>query len=114
MLIDQQLRLPLLISIIMQFSQQLSGINAIFYYSTTIFTKAGLTEENAQYATIGVGLIMVVVTIVSIPLIDRAGRRTLMLYGLGGMFTASILFTISLLVQVRFTDVFSHLMMIWS
>lgn len=103
---DKQLRLPLLISIAMQFSQQLSGINAILYYSTKIFMKAGFTLETAQLATIGSGVIMVIVTIVSIPLIDRAGRRTLMLYGLGGMCIFSILFMISLLIQVvAFTQV---------
>lgn len=92
--------MPLMISIVMQLSQQLSGITAIFYYSTKIFTNTGLNEEIAQFATIGVGAVMVVITLVSIPLMDRAGRRTLMLWGIGGMFVTSIFFTISLLVQV--------------
>lgn len=65
----------------MQLSQQLSGINAIFYYSTNIFSNSGLTEEAAKYATIGVGAVMVIMTLVSIPLMDKAGRRTLHLYG---------------------------------
>lgn len=72
---------PLVIGIVMQLSQQLSGINAIFYYSTNIFTESGLTEEAAKYATIGVGAVMVIMTLVSIPLMDKAGRRTLHLYG---------------------------------
>ncbi|XP_074600711.1 glucose transporter type 1-like [Brevipalpus obovatus] len=96
---NKQLQMPLMISIVMQLAQQLSGITAIFYYSTKIFTSTGLQEEIAQFATIGVGAVMVVVTLASIPLMDRAGRRTLMLWGLGGMFVASIFFTISLLVQ---------------
>ena len=45
---------------------------------------------------------MVGMTLVSIPLMDRAGRRTLHLWGLGGMFIFSIFITISLLVMVRF------------
>ncbi len=49
---------------------------------------------------IGVGAIMVGMTLVSIPLMDRAGRRTLHLWGLGGMFIFSIFITISLLVMV--------------
>lgn len=53
------LRAPLIIGIVMQLSQQLSGINAVFYYSTFLFTSAGLTEENAKFATIGIGAIMV-------------------------------------------------------
>jgi SP family facilitated glucose transporter-like MFS transporter 1 len=50
---------------------------AIFYYSTDFFLKACIVKEQAQYATIGVGAIMVVMTLVTIPLMDRAGRRTL-------------------------------------
>lgn len=53
------LRAPLIIGIVMQLSQQLSGINAVFYYSTSLFTSAGLTEEHAKFATIGIGAIMV-------------------------------------------------------
>lgn len=53
------LRPPLIIGIVMQLSQQLSGINAVFYYSTSLFTSAGLSEESAKFATIGIGVIMV-------------------------------------------------------
>lgn len=54
------LRAPLIIGIVMQLSQQLSGINAVFYYSTSLFTKlTDLSEENAKFATIGIGAIMV-------------------------------------------------------
>lgn len=95
------LRMPLLIAIVMQLSQQLSGINAVFYYSTNLFITTGLSETSAKYATIGIGSVMVLMTLVSIPLMDRSGRRTLHLYGLGGMFIFSIFITISFLVKVR-------------
>ncbi|XP_054157864.1 glucose transporter type 1-like isoform X1 [Oppia nitens] len=94
---NRSLQTPLIIGIIMQLSQQLSGINAIFYYSTNIFTSAGLSEEQAKYSTIGVGVVMVAMTLVSIMLMDRTGRRTLHLYGLGGMFITSMFLTIFLL-----------------
>ncbi|EDV97447.1 GH16875 [Drosophila grimshawi] len=93
------LRPPLIIGIVMQLSQQFSGINAVFYYSTSLFMSSGLTEESAKFATIGIGAIMVVMTLVSIPLMDRTGRRTLHLYGLGGMFIFSIFITISFLIK---------------
>ncbi|CAO1339830.1 unnamed protein product [Diamesa serratosioi] len=116
------LRAPLVIGIVMQLSQQLSGINAVFYYSTSLFMSSGLTEESAKFATIGIGCIMVilkiqlifdkitvffflscilkvVMTLVSIPLMDKTGRRTLHLYGLGGMFIFSIFITISFLIK---------------
>ncbi|KAL5292820.1 SLC2A4 family protein [Megaselia abdita] len=93
------LRSPLIIGIVMQLSQQFSGINAVFYYSTSLFTSTGLSEDSAKFATIGIGAIMVVMTLVSIPLMDKTGRRTLHLYGLGGMFIFSIFITISFLIK---------------
>jgi len=93
------LRSPLIISIVMQLSQQLSGINAVFYYSTGLFISSGLTEETSKFMTIGIGAIMVVMTLVIMPLMDRMGRRTLHLYGLGGMFIFSIFITISFLIK---------------
>lgn len=98
---NRSLQRPLVIGIVMQLSQQLSGINAIFYYSTDIFTNAGLTEDVAKYSTIGVGVVMVAMSLVSIMLMDRTGRRTLHLYGLGGMFIASMFLSIVLLFRVR-------------
>lgn len=53
------LRAPLIIGIVMQLSQQFSGINAVFYYSTSLFVSSGLSEESAKFATIGIGAIMV-------------------------------------------------------
>ncbi|XP_022252248.1 glucose transporter type 1-like isoform X2 [Limulus polyphemus] len=96
---NKTLQVPLIIGIVMQLSQQLSGINAVFYYSTGLFMSAELSEKTSRYATIGVGAVMVIMTLLSIPLMDRAGRRTLLLYGLGGMFIFSIFITISLLVK---------------
>uniref|UniRef100_W8AU68 Glucose transporter type 1 n=2 Tax=Ceratitis capitata TaxID=7213 RepID=W8AU68_CERCA len=93
------LRPPLIIGIVMQLSQQFSGINAVLYYSTSLFMSSGLTEESAKFSTIGIGAIMVLMTLVSIPLMDRTGRRTLHLYGLGGMFIFSIFITISFLIK---------------
>ncbi|GAB6021944.1 Solute carrier 2, facilitated glucose transporter member 1 [Chamberlinius hualienensis] len=100
MLRTPHLRAPLIIAVVMQLSQQLSGINAVLYYSTNLFITSGLNDESARLATIGVGSVMVFMTIASIPMMDRAGRRTLMLYGLGGMFIFSIFITISLLVKI--------------
>ncbi|XP_073973935.1 glucose transporter 1 isoform X8 [Rhodnius prolixus] len=96
------LRAPLIISVVMQLSQQLSGINAVFYYSTSLFVTSGLSAEIAKDMTIGIGAIMVIMTLVTLPLMDRMGRRTLHLYGLGGMFIFSIWITISFLIKEFF------------
>lgn len=89
------LRTPLFIGIVMHLSQQLGGINAVLYYSVTIFVRAGIVEETARLAAIGVGSVLFVMALVSIPLMDRLGRRTLQLCGLGGMTVFSILMTVA-------------------
>ncbi|KAM4725662.1 solute carrier family 2, facilitated glucose transporter member 1-like [Anableps anableps] len=90
-------RKPLLIAIMLQLSQQLSGINAVFYYSTGIFSSAGVKQP--IYATIGAGIVNTVFTIVSLFLVEKAGRRTLHLLGLGGMAISAVIMTLSLLLK---------------
>ncbi|XP_076150411.1 solute carrier family 2, facilitated glucose transporter member 2 isoform X1 [Alosa pseudoharengus] len=87
-------RQQLFVALMMHLSQQFSGINAIFYYSTAIFYKAGVTQP--VYATIGVGVINLVFTMVSVAMVDRAGRRTLTLIGLAGMCLCAIAMTVGL------------------
>ncbi|VVD02162.1 glucose transporter type 1-like [Leptidea sinapis] len=89
------LRTPLIIGIVMHLSQQLGGINAVLYFSSTIFIKTGLSEGDARLASIGVGSMLFIMALVSIPLMDRLGRRTLQLCGLGGMTVFSVLMTIA-------------------
>ncbi|XP_041989024.1 glucose transporter type 1-like isoform X2 [Aricia agestis] len=91
----KSLRTPLVIGIVMHLSQQLGGINAVLYYSATIFTSAGLSEYDARLASIGVGSMLFIMALVSIPLMDRLGRRTLQLCGLGGMAVFSVLMTVA-------------------
>ncbi|NWX16585.1 GTR3 protein, partial [Aegotheles bennettii] len=87
-------RQAITVAIMLQLSQQLSGINAVFYYSTGIFEKAGIAQP--VYATIGAGVVNTVFTVVSLFLVERAGRRTLHLVGLGGMAACTVLMTIAL------------------
>merc|ERR1711994_281085 len=63
---DQRLRLALMVCIVMHLSQQLSGINAIFYYSTSFFRVGGISCSVSQYATLCVGAIMVIMTFLTI------------------------------------------------
>merc|ERR1711997_814115 len=96
LIISPNLRLALFVTVCMHLSQQFSGISAIFYYSTGFFQSAGIGCESSQYATLGVGAIMVTMTVVSIPLMDKLGRRTLHFAGIIGMIICSILITIAL------------------
>ncbi len=93
---NSMLRQPLFISLVVMLSQQFSGINAVIFFSTDIFEKAGLDKSAALYATMGMGVINVLMTIVSLVLVEKSGRRTLLLMGLGGMFFTTIILTICL------------------
>ncbi|XP_077204528.1 solute carrier family 2, facilitated glucose transporter member 2 isoform X2 [Paroedura picta] len=90
-------RQPFLVAIMVHLAQQFSGINAIFYYSTDIFTEAGIKEP--VYATIGVGAINTLFTVVALLLVEKAGRRIMFLGGMLGMLVCTVLMTVGLLLQ---------------
>ncbi|XP_066518502.1 solute carrier family 2, facilitated glucose transporter member 2 isoform X2 [Hoplias malabaricus] len=94
-------RKQLCVALTLHLSQQFSGINAIFYYSTGIFQRAGVSQP--VYATIGVGVVNMIFTLVSVVLVDRTGRRTLMLIGLGGMCLCAVGMTVGLVYQFTFS-----------
>ncbi|XP_015983028.2 solute carrier family 2, facilitated glucose transporter member 2 isoform X2 [Rousettus aegyptiacus] len=87
-------RQPILVALLLHLTQQFSGINGIFYYSTSIFQTAGVGQP--VYATIGVGAINTVFTAVSVFLVEKAGRRSLFLIGMGGMFFCAIFMSVGL------------------
>ena len=87
----------LLISIL---AQQLSGINCAIFYSTSIFKSAGLDEQASQSATLGMGAMNVAMTIISLILIEKAGRKTLMLSGLSVMILTTTMLLICLAAAV--------------
>ncbi|VDK22940.1 unnamed protein product [Taenia asiatica] len=89
------LRLALFVAIVAHLAQQFSGINAALFYSTSLFESIGLTSQ-AVYATLGVGSMIVVITVVSIFLIERVGRRILLIGGLSVMLFSAVIITIGL------------------
>jgi sugar porter (SP) family MFS transporter len=64
---------------------QLTGINVIMYYSTSIFQTAGFSAENAMWQSVIIGVTILIFTIVGMTLIDRFGRKTLLYIGAIGM-----------------------------
>uniref|UniRef100_A0A183BK82 MFS domain-containing protein n=1 Tax=Globodera pallida TaxID=36090 RepID=A0A183BK82_GLOPA len=90
---------PLVLVMFMMLSQQLSGINAAMFYSNDIFKRAGLKGQWPNYATILMGAINVLMTVVSVYLVERIGRRTLQLIGLSGMCVTTAMIAISMLVS---------------
>jgi len=79
-------RPALVIGIGLAIFQQVTGINTVIYYAPTIIQSAGISSAAGSIlATAGIGLVNVLMTIVSMWLIDRAGRRPLLLTGIAGM-----------------------------
>jgi SP family facilitated glucose transporter-like MFS transporter 1 len=97
MLVNSSLRKPLIIAMMMMLAQQLSGINCAMFYSTSIFSTAGLNPSQSQSATLGMGAMNVAMTFVSLALIEKAGRKVLMVSGLSLMLCMTILLLASLL-----------------
>ncbi len=87
-------RLPLIVGIGLAVFQQVTGINTIIYYAPSIFQQAGMTSP--LLPTIGIGVVNVLATVVALLLLDQAGRRKLLLVGLGIMLFCLIAITIAL------------------
>ncbi|EMA04632.1 MFS transporter, sugar porter (SP) family [Haloarcula vallismortis] len=79
------LRPALVVGLGLAVFQQITGINAVIYYAPTILESTGLGNVASILATVGIGTINVVMTVVAILLVDRVGRRRLLLVGVGGM-----------------------------
>ncbi len=83
------LRLALVAGVGMALIQQITGINAVMYYAPSIFVAAGFTSSvDAIADDLLLAFLLVIVTFVASRLVDRLGRRSLMLWGLGGMVLA--------------------------
>lgn len=91
-LLQPWLRTPLIICIGIMFFQQFVGINTVIYYSPKIFLMAGFDGTVAAiWASVGVGLVNVIFTVVSVYFVDRLGRRKLYFIGLSGIVVSLLL-----------------------
>jgi MFS transporter, SP family, galactose:H+ symporter len=80
------LRPALIVGIGLAIFQQVTGINTVIYYAPMIIQSAGISSASgAILATAGIGIVNVLMTIVAMRLIDRIGRRPLLLAGIAGM-----------------------------
>ncbi len=72
--------------------QQITGINTIIYYAPTIFQFAGFQSASiAILATVGIGVVNMLITIVAMQLLDKVGRKPLLMTGLSGMILSLII-----------------------
>ncbi len=98
----RSVQMPILIGIIVNLTMQLSGMDAVLYYSTQVFLNAGIPLESAEVCTTLVGFVNFLVTIPAMLFMDVSGRKTIQLTGLGGMYIGYNLM------------VFSQCMAVWS
>lgn len=84
-LFSKRYKTPVMLAILFAVFNQVSGINAIIYYSPRIFEMTGLGASSSLLSTVGLGIINFSFTLLAMNFIDKVGRRTLMLIGSVGL-----------------------------
>ncbi len=84
-LFSRKYRLPVMLAITVGMFCQLSGINAILYYLNDIFALAGASQISGDLQAVAVGATNLVATLVAMAVIDKIGRRKLLLIGTAGL-----------------------------
>ncbi|HET7324329.1 MAG TPA: sugar porter family MFS transporter [Halococcus sp.] len=84
-LFEPWIRPALIVGVGLAILQQATGINAVLYYAPTIFSSIGLGSLASILATVGIGIVNVAATLIAIRLVDRSGRRPLLLVSVTGM-----------------------------
>jgi MFS family permease len=76
---------PILYVVVLAMFNQLSGINAIMYYAPRIFEMTGLAKDTALLQAVSIGVTNMIFTLLAISVIDKFGRKTLLIVGSFGM-----------------------------
>ena len=92
-------RYPLILVFLISSFNQLSGINAFLYYAPRIFEEAGLGSKTALLSSIGIGIINLIFTMLGVYLIDKLGRRILMIIGSIGYIASLSLVALAFFLQ---------------
>lgn len=79
------LRIAMIVGIFLALFSQITGINAIIYYAPEIFKSVGFGTDSAFSQTVLIGVVNTLFTFVALTFIDKAGRKTLLLWGVAGM-----------------------------
>ncbi|MEO7142406.1 MAG: sugar porter family MFS transporter [Bryobacteraceae bacterium] len=80
-LFSAKFRLPIFLAVSIAMFNQLSGINAILYYLNDIFARAGFSKVSSDLQSVAIGATNLVFTILAMSIIDRVGRKTLLIIG---------------------------------
>jgi len=90
-ILKSSLRFILVVGLIVGVLQQITGINAVYFYATSIFKQTGIGTDAAFSSGVLLSSISVIFTFVAIYLIDRTGRRPLLLFGTAGIAVSLLL-----------------------
>ncbi|WP_420148630.1 sugar porter family MFS transporter [Spirosoma sp.] len=101
-LFSREYSTPIMLAVLFAVFNQVSGINAIIYYAPRIFEMTGLGKSSSLLSSAGIGLINLIFTMISMNLIDRYGRRTLMKIG-----SVGLIITLGLVARAFYVEEFS-------
>ena len=95
---------PILLAFLLAFFNQLSGINAVIYYAPRIFESTGMEASSSLLATTGVGVVNLIFTMLGLALIDKLGRKQLLIIGSIGYIVSLVLIARAFMIE-EFTGV---------
>ncbi|KAJ3682534.1 hypothetical protein LUZ60_015107 [Juncus effusus] len=101
-LLQRHNRPPLIIAILLQIFQQLTGMNAISFYAPVLFISLGFQSDASFYSAVILASVKVLSTLVAVYALDRVGRRVLLLEAGVQMFIALILISVTLGLHVTY------------
>lgn len=78
------IRITVLLAMLMGLTQQITGVNAVVYFAPIMMNQVGISATNSVYTSIVIGVVSVIACMVGIKVVDRIGRKRLLLIGLAG------------------------------
>ncbi|CAL9131922.1 unnamed protein product [Musa acuminata var. zebrina] len=112
-LMKRSCRPQLVIAIVMQVFQQFTGINAIMFYAPVLFQTIGFKNDASLLSAVITGIVNVLSTVVSLVLVDKVGRRFLLLEACGQMLITQVAIGGILLVNLKATNELGHGVAVW-
>ncbi|XP_063347662.1 solute carrier family 2 member 15a [Pelmatolapia mariae] len=101
LMLDDTVRWQVLSVVVINIGMQLSGIDAIWFYTNSIFENAGIPAPEIQYTTAGTGIIEIIAGLIGCFTIEKLGRRPLMIGGFTMMGICSTGITLALILQAH-------------
>ena len=112
-LFEKSHRKLIMLAIVFAVFNQVSGINAIIFYAPRVFEMAGLGAQNSLLSTVGLGTVNFISTLIAINLIDRIGRKRIMVIGTIGVIVSLGIVSYFFLTESSYNLVVPLLLMVY-